>query len=258
MYSVYKTDYDEDIDCGAMAREWLDDNPGMLDRLNEYMLGMMPKEVPTITASPNPVTLLLDCSGSMRGTLIFRMTAVLMALGDRMDAIGQPFEILGFTTKHWKGGQSRKDWIADGRPMTPGRLADLRHMVIKSLDTPWTDARNTPLVLLKEGLLKENIDGEALLWARSRMPDNGRLVFISDGAPIDDSTLSVNPATILEQHLNAVMADIAHDAIPMSIMACRDGHHKTKWDRDMIFTPDKDHTVESLTAALVNSINATL
>src|SRR3546814_4930153 len=124
-------------------------------------------------------------------------------------------EILGFTTRAWKGGQSREDWLAAGRPPHPGRLNDLRHIIYKKADEPWRRARKNLGLMMREGLLKENIDGEALLWAHNRLiarvEERRILMVISDGAPVDDSTLSVNSGTYLERHLRQVIAWIEKD-----------------------------------------------
>ncbi|MEL7130211.1 MAG: cobaltochelatase subunit CobT, partial [Pseudomonadota bacterium] len=156
------------------------------------------------------VTLLLDNSGSMRGRPI--MVAALCAdiLARTLERCGVKVEILGFTTKAWKGGISREDWVKAGKPQGPGRLNDLRHIVYKSADAPWRRARKNLGLMMREGLLKENIDGEALLWAYDRLmgrPEQRRiLMVISDGAPVDDSTLSVNVGNYLERHLREVIS----------------------------------------------------
>ena len=158
------------------------------------------------------VTLLLDNSGSMRGRPI--MVAALCAdiLARTLERCGVKVEILGFTTQAWKGGLSREDWIKAGKPPSPGRLNDLRHIIYKSADAPWRRARRNLGLMMREGLLKENIDGEALLWAHDRLMARAEqrkiLMVISDGAPVDDSTLSVNSGNPLERHLREVIAHI--------------------------------------------------
>src|SRR5204862_6365268 len=154
------------------------------------------------------VTLLIDNSGSMRGRPISVAAMSADILARTLERCAVKVEILGFTTRAWKGGQSRERWIAAGKPPNPGRLNDLRHIVYKSADAPWRRARKNLGLMLREGLLKENIDGEALQWAHNRLigrPEERRvLMVISDGAPVDDSTLSVNPGNYLEKHLREV------------------------------------------------------
>jgi len=156
------------------------------------------------------VTLLLDNSGSMRGRPISIAAICADVLARTLERCSVKVEILGFTTRAWKGGQSREEWLAEGRPQGPGRLNDLRHIIYKSADAPWRRARPNLGLMMKEGLLKENIDGEALEWAHRRMAVRHEsrkiLMVISDGAPVDDSTLSVNPANYLEKHLRDVIA----------------------------------------------------
>ncbi|WP_414973838.1 cobaltochelatase CobT-related protein, partial [Cereibacter sphaeroides] len=156
------------------------------------------------------VTLLLDNSGSMRGRPISIAAICADVLARTLERCHVKVEILGFTTRAWKGGQSREQWLAEGRPQSPGRLNDLRHIVYKNADAPWRRARENLGLMMKEGLLKENIDGEALEWAHKRMlmrPEARKiLMVISDGAPVDDSTLSVNAANYLEKHLRDVIA----------------------------------------------------
>ncbi len=148
------------------------------------------------------VTLLIDNSGSMRGRPISIAAISADILARTLERCGVKTEILGFTTRAWKGGQSREEWLADGKPGHPGRLNDLRHIIYKQADEPWRRARRNLGLMMREGLLKENIDGEALIWAHSRLlsrPEERRiLMVISDGAPVDNSTLSVNNAGYLE------------------------------------------------------------
>ena len=151
------------------------------------------------------VTLLLDNSGSMRGRPITVAATCADILARTLERCGVKVEILGFTTRAWKGGQSREAWLAAGKPANPGRLNDLRHIIYKSADAPWRRARSNLGLMMREGLLKENIDGEALDWAHKRLlartEQRKILMMISDGAPVDDSTLSVNPGNYLERHL---------------------------------------------------------
>ena len=155
------------------------------------------------------VTLLIDNSGSMRGRPITIAAMSADILARTLERCGVKVEILGFTTRAWKGGQSREKWIHEGKSTNPGRLNDLRHIVYKAADAPWRRARKNLGLMLREGLLKENIDGEALMWAHERLlgrPEQRRiLMVISDGAPVDDSTLSVNPGNYLERHLQLLL-----------------------------------------------------
>ena len=158
------------------------------------------------------VTLLIDNSGSMRGRPITVAAMCGDILARTLERCAVKVEVLGFTTRAWKGGQSRENWVQAGKPRNPGRLNDLRHIIYKAADSPWRRARKNLGLMLREGLLKENIDGEALLWAYRRLlmrPEHRRiLMVISDGAPVDDSTLSVNPGNYLEKHLREVIRDI--------------------------------------------------
>ncbi len=152
-------------------------------------------------------------------------------------------EILGFTTRAWKGGQAREHWLAAGKPPTPGRLNDLRHIVYKPADAPWRRARRILGLMLREGLLKENIDGEALLWAHNRLiarPEERRiLMVISDGAPVDDSTLSVNPGNYLEKHLREVI-EMIETRSPVELIAIGIGHDVTRYYRRAVTIVDAE------------------
>lgn len=178
------------------------------------------------------VTLLLDNSGSMRGRPISIAAISADILARTLERCGVKTEILGFTTRTWKGGQSREDWLAAGRPPAPGRLNDLRHIVYKPADEPYRRARKSLGLMMREGLLKENIDGEALAWAHSRIihrPEDRRiLMVISDGAPVDDSTLSVNHGAYLDQHLRQVI-DWIENKSPVELCAIGIGHDVTRY-----------------------------
>jgi cobaltochelatase CobT len=173
------------------------------------------------------VSLLIDNSGSMRGRPIMVAAVCADILARTLERCNVKVEILGFTTRAWKGGLSREDWLKSGKPPAPGRLNDLRHIVYKSADAPWRRARKNLGLMMREGLLKENIDGEALIWAHQRLahrPEQRRiLMVISDGAPVDDSTLSVNSGHYLERHLRAVIAEI-ENASPVELIAIGIGH----------------------------------
>ncbi len=178
------------------------------------------------------VTLLIDNSGSMRGRPISIAAISADILARTLERCGVKTEILGFTTRAWKGGQSREAWLAAGRPPQPGRLNDVRHIVYKKADEPWRRARTNLGLMMREGLLKENIDGEALLWAHSRLmarPEERRiLMVISDGAPVDDSTLSVNSGSYLERHLRQVIGWIEGKS-PVELAAIGIGHDVTRY-----------------------------
>jgi cobaltochelatase CobT len=178
------------------------------------------------------VTLLIDNSGSMRGRPISIAAICADILARTLERCSVKVEILGFTTRAWKGGQARDSWLASGRPVKPGRLNDLRHIIYKTADAPWRRARRNLGLMMREGLLKENIDGEALMWAHSRLlarPEERRiLMVISDGAPVDDSTLSVNSGTYLEKHLRQVIGWIEARS-PVELIAIGIGHDVTRY-----------------------------
>ena len=178
------------------------------------------------------VTLLIDNSGSMRGRPISIAAISADILARTLERVGVKCEILGFTTRAWKGGQSREKWLTDGRPPHPGRLNDLRHIIYKQADEPWRRARRNLGLMMREGLLKENIDGEALLWAHQRLiarhEERRILMVISDGAPVDDSTLSVNSGTYLERHLRQVIGWIEARS-PVELVAIGIGHDVTRY-----------------------------
>ncbi len=178
------------------------------------------------------VTILIDNSGSMRGRPIGIAAISADILARTLERCGVKTEILGFTTRTWKGGQSREEWLAAGRPPNPGRLNDLRHIIYKKADEPYRHARKSLGLMMREGLLKENIDGEALLWAHNRLvyrPEDRRiLMVISDGAPVDDSTQSVNNGNYLNQHLREVIAWIEKKS-PVELIAIGIGHDVTRW-----------------------------
>ena len=189
------------------------------------------------------VSLLIDNSGSMRGRPISVAAMSADILARTLERCGVKVEILGFTTRMWKGGQSRERWIAGGKPPNPGRLNDLRHIVYKSADAPWRRSRKNLGLMLREGILKENIDGEALIWAHGRLlarPEERRiLMVISDGAPVDDSTLSVNPGNYLERHLREVIAFIELRS-PVELIAIGIGHDVTRYYRRAVTIIDAE------------------
>jgi cobaltochelatase CobT len=189
------------------------------------------------------VSLLIDNSGSMRGRPITLAAMSADILARTLERCAVKVEILGFTTRAWKGGQSREKWLAAGKPAQPGRLNDLRHIVYKSADAPWRRCRKALGLMLREGLLKENIDGEALLWAHNRLmarPEQRRiLMVISDGAPVDDSTLSVNSGNYLEQHLRQVI-DWIERYSSVQLVAIGIGHDVTRYYRRAVTIVDAE------------------
>ena len=189
------------------------------------------------------VTLLIDNSGSMRGRPISIAAISADILARTLERCGVKTEILGFTTRAWKGGQARETWLQAGRPPQPGRLNDVRHIVYKKADEPWRRARTNLGLMMREGLLKENIDGEALLWAHARLlarPEERRiLMVISDGAPVDDSTLSVNSGSYLERHLRQVIGWIEGKS-PVELVAIGIGHDVTRYYARAVTIMDAD------------------
>jgi cobaltochelatase CobT len=189
------------------------------------------------------VSLLIDNSGSMRGRPITVAAMSADILARTLERCGVKVEILGFTTRAWKGGQARERWIAAGKPANPGRLNDLRHIVYKPADAPWRRARRNLGLMLREGILKENIDGEALAWAHNRLlgrPEERRiLMVISDGAPVDDSTLSVNPGNYLEKHLREVIREIERQGV-VELTAIGIGHDVTRYYRRAVTIVDAE------------------
>lgn len=201
------------------------------------------------------VTLLIDNSGSMRGRPISIAAICADVLARTLERCQVKVEILGFTTRAWKGGQARENWLANGRPQQPGRLNDLRHIIYKSADAPWRRTRPNLGLMMKEGLLKENIDGEALEWAHRRMiarPEARKiLMVISDGAPVDDSTLSVNPPNFLEKHLRDVIGMVEKRKM-IELLAIGIGHDVTRYyDRAVTITD-----VEQLAGAMTEQLAA--
>jgi cobaltochelatase CobT len=201
------------------------------------------------------VSLLIDNSGSMRGRPIAVAAMCADILARTLERCGVKVEILGFTTRSWKGGQSREQWLREGKRPNPGRLNDLRHIVYKAADSPWRRARRNLGLMLREGLLKENIDGEAILWAHQRVlgrPEQRRiLMVISDGAPVDDSTLSANPGNYLEQHLRKVI-DWIEQRSPVELLAIGIGHDVTRYYRRAVTISDP----EQLGGAMLGELSA--
>ncbi len=244
------------------TRSWsFDLEEGMLDagRLSRIVvnprLSLSYKQEKDTEFRDTVVTLLIDNSGSMRGRPISVAASCGDILARTLERCGVKVEILGFTTRAWKGGQSRELWVQNHKPENPGRLNDLRHIVYKGADTPWRRARTNLGLMLREGLLKENIDGEALLWAwrrlKSRPEARKILMVISDGAPVDDSTLSVNPASYLEDHLREVIHMIENRS-PVELTAIGIGHDVTRYYQRAVTITD----AEELGGTMLQSLSA--
>ena len=206
------------------------------------------------------VTLLLDNSGSMRGRPIMVAACCADILARTLERCGVKVEILGFTTRAWKGGQAREEWLSAGKPNAPGRLNDLRHIVYKTADAPWRRSKNSLALMMREGLLKENIDGEALSWAHARLVARTEqrriLMMISDGAPVDDSTLSVNSGSYLEQHLRQVIHEIeTHSSV--ELIAIGIGHDVTRYYARAVTISDPGELAGAMTEKLVELFEET-
>ena len=178
------------------------------------------------------VSILVDSSGSMRGRSMTVAAICADIISTTLERCNVKTEVLGFTTKQWKGGESRKSWVEDGKPENPGRLNDIRHIIFKSADTSWRRGQKNFGLMLREGLLKENVDGEALIWAHDRLARRQEqrkiLMVISDGAPVDDSTLSTNPNNYLDLHLRQVIHSIETQS-PINLIAIGIGHDVTRY-----------------------------
>lgn len=241
-------------------RSWIFDlEEGMLDtaRLTRIVTDpTAPLSFKAESESPfrdTVVTLLLDNSGSMRGRPIMVAAVCADILARTLERCGVKVEILGFTTRAWKGGQSREAWITAGKPANPGRLNDLRHIIYKAADAPWRRAKKNLGLMMREGLLKENIDGEALLWAHDRLlartEQRRILMVISDGSPVDDSTQSANAALYLDKHLRQVIAQI-EDRSPVELLAIGIGHDVTRWYRKALTIVDVEQLAGAMTEKL--------
>ena len=204
------------------------------------------------------VTLLIDNSGSMRGRPITIAAICADIMARTLERCGVKVEILGFTTKAWKGGQSREQWINEGKPTYPGRLNDLRHIIYKPADAPWRRAKNSLGLMLREGILKENIDGEALIWAHERLlgrvEDRKILMVISDGAPVDDTTLSSNSGNYLEVHLKQVISFIENRS-PVELVAVGIGHDVTRYYDKAVTLTDAEQLGGAVTEQLADLFN---
>ncbi|MGH6847677.1 MAG: cobaltochelatase CobT-related protein, partial [Methylocella sp.] len=199
------------------------------------------------------VALLIDNSGSMRGRPITVAATCADILARTLERCGVKVEILGFTTRAWKGGRSRDAWLQENKPAAPGRLNDLRHIIYKSADAPWRRSRKHLGLMMREGLLKENIDGESLDWAHKRLlartEQRRILMVISDGAPVDDSTLSVNPGNYLEKHLRRIIEEIETRS-PVELIAIGIGHDVTRYYRRAVTIVDAEELGGAMTEKL--------
>lgn len=242
------------------TREWLFDlDDGLLDaaRLARVVVNPLSslsyKQEKQADFRDTVVTLLIDNSGSMRGRPIIMAAISTDILVRTLERVGVKVEVLGFTTKAWKGGQSRERWLAHNKPDHPGRLNDLRHIIYKSADTPWRRARHHLGLLLSEGILKENIDGESLWWAYQRLlarsEERRILLVISDGAPVDDSTLSANSNDYLDQHLRAIIHHVETRS-PIELLAIGIGHDVTRYYRRAVTLLD----AEQLGGAMIEEL----
>jgi cobaltochelatase CobT len=220
------------LDAGRLARV-------VVDPLHPLSF----KQEKETTFRDTVVSLLIDNSGSMRGRPITVAAMSADILARTLERCGVKVEILGFTTRAWKGGMSRERWVSEGKPKNPGRLNDLRHIIYKDAEQPWRRARRNLGLMLREGLLKENIDGEALLWAHHRLlgrPEQRRIMMvISDGAPVDDATLSANPGNYLERHLRDVINWIETQS-PVEVTAIGIGHDVTRYYRRAVTLVDAE------------------
>jgi len=243
-------------------RSWdFDQEEGILDaaRLARVivnpMLSLSYKRERDTEFKDTVVTILIDNSGSMRGRPISIAAISADILARTLERVGVKTEILGFTTRAWKGGQSREKWLAEGRPAQPGRLNDVRHIVYKQADEPWRRAKKALGLMMREGLLKENIDGEALLWAHARLiarpEDRKVLMVISDGAPVDDSTLSVNSGSYLERHLRQVIGWIEARS-PVELVAIGIGHDVTRYYQRAVTIMDAEQLAGTMIEQLAS------
>ncbi len=244
------------------ARIWLfDEEDGMIDsrklarvitQPNYEQLYKLEKDT---DFKDTVVTLLIDNSGSMRGRPITIAALSADIISRTLERCGVKVEILGFTTKEWKGGTSYKNWVNSGKPPRPGRLNDLRHIIYKPADVRWRKAHKNIALMLKDGLLKENIDGEAILWACDRLlarPEQRRiLMVISDGAPVDDSTLSSNNGSYLDAHLREVIAKV-ENKMPIELVAIGIGHDVTRYYSRAVTISEIDKLGETMTQQLVS------
>ena len=244
------------------SRSWnFDLEEGLLDTSKLPRIIMDPynslsfKKEKDIEFKDTLVTILIDNSGSMRGKPISVAAICADILSRTLERCAVKVEILGFTTKHWKGGSSREKWMKSDKPNLPGRLNDLRHIIYKSADAPWRRAKNSLGLMLREGILKENIDGEALIWAHDRIyyryEERKILMVISDGAPVDDTTLSANSGNYLEKHLKLVINFIENNS-PVELIAIGIGHDVTRYYKKAVTLTDAEHLAGAMTEQLAD------
>lgn len=244
------------------ARTWLfDEEDGMIDNRKLTKIITQPsyeqiyKREKDTDFRDTVVTLLIDNSGSMRGRPITIAALSADIISRTLERCGVKVEILGFTTKEWKGGKSYKDWVNAGKPPRPGRLNDLRHIIYKPADASWRKSKRNIGLMLKEGLLKENIDGEAIVWACDRLlarPEQRRiLMVISDGAPVDDSTLSCNTGSYLDTHLREIIAKVEKQ-MPIELVAIGIGHDVTRYYSNAVTISEIEKLGETMTQQLVS------
>lgn len=247
-------------------RSWTFDlEEGMLDTarltrvITDPMSALTFKEEKETDFRDTIVTILIDNSGSMRGRPIMVAAVCADIMARTLERCGVKAEILGFTTKAWKGGRSFQDWLADGKPPTPGRLNDVRHIIYKSADMPWRRAKRNLGLMMREGLLKENIDGEALEWAYKRLmsrPEQRRIMMvISDGAPVDDATQSQNKSGMLEGHLRMVIDKIENRS-EVELVAIGIGHDVTRWYKRAVTIMDVEQLGGAMTEKLAELFDA--
>ena len=220
-YKAYTKEFDEVLHHSEVSGPVRSDM-GALDALAEQGRPLPFSGTEVTTRPDEPVTFLLDLSGSQRGRPANTLRRALEIVGDKFCASGVPFRVLGFTTTHFKGGPVRQKWRADGCPAQPGRLNALRHIVFHEPSEDWASNRAGLRALLREEIFKENIDGEALLWAEERAPEGGRIVLVSDASPVDQDTLSVNPARYLIDHEIEVLSALADRG--REVVALRNDH----------------------------------
>lgn len=243
------------------ARKWIfDEDDGMIDSSKLARVIIHPdyehyyKREKDTEFRDTVVTLLIDNSGSMRGRPITIAALSADIISRTLERCGVKVEVLGFTTREWKGGSSHKQWVKDDKPVYPGRLNDLRHIIYKPADMSWRKSRRNLGLMLKEGILKENIDGEAILWAAERLlarPEQRRiLMVISDGAPVDDSTLSVNGGSYLDLHLREVIAKV-ETQMPIELVAIGIGHDVTRYYKRAVTISEIEKLGETMTEQLV-------
>ncbi len=234
--------------------EGLLDNKRIARRLADPTFDNIFKRTKETEFRSTVVTLLLDNSGSMRGRPITIAAICADILARTLERCGVKVEILGFTTRDWKGGQSHKYWVEQNRPANPGRLNDLRHIIYKSADTRWQKARRNLGLMLKDGILKENIDGEGIVWAHQRLlartEQRRILMVISDGAPVDDSTLSANGSNYLDQHLREVISTIENYS-PVELLAIGIGHDVTRYYKRAVTISDVEQLGNVMAQELV-------